>query len=517
MKKWFAAVMAVILVLSLVGCGSDQKATGSASGEEKTLESTGADQMNNESEKETPENDGSEAGTSSEAGSEADASSDAGTTDNDQAAVSADKFIYRTEDEMKSFMQNYEPSEGFEYGDAVWSMSSETVTFSGTLMPDEEHFVSLNVRAQNNAGDDKIPLILADAYREICDKTGLSFDGAEEAIGQIISLDDPGAFSAEGYNLSVANPGKNYHFSLVRKYKEYEALPYTVEDAEAYMKHNGGETGKISRSVTVLTKSENPGFSWEGALDREGHLNNVSAFYYGEDAAEGKAFLNAFVEYFLTDDVREGALNLITEKYDTLEKNKAPEHANADQYRVQLRRRSKYYELTINVSAMTASADAALFPGREEMAKLQQDPFTRRGIDTELKMPETTLFDKEGIKVACERSLYSANGPGVVLLFRVEELPDNAFLEIDLKAINGVSTEPLEEIIANTDDFSNIDFEARAGEVSPEDKQNITLSLAALDHITDFTGLTSLTFEGYCILNHETQIPLEEITIECVH
>ena len=123
--------------------------------------------------------------------------------------------------------------------------------------------------------------------------------------------------------------------------------------------------------------------------------------------------------------------------------------------------------LNINVSAMNVSPDAAVFPNPEEMAELQLDPFARMGINTEMQIPEAVLFEQDGIKVVCEKSLYNTSGPTLMFVFRVEELPDDAFLQVNLKEINGVS---------------------------PDDKELIRMTISILQQVTDFTGINSVTF-----------------------
>ena len=178
-----------------------------------------------------------------------------------------------------------------------------------------------------------------------------------------------------------------------------------------------------------------------------------------------------------------------------------------------MRNRSDHYELTISVSGMNISPDVTSFLAPGEMAELQQDPFAKLGVNIEPTIPETVLYDHYGIKVVLEKCIYTTSGPSLMFVFRVEELPDDAYLSVNLKEINGVSTDAIEDITATTNDYSRNEFSVRTEDWSSDDKEFITMTISALQQITDFTGITSVTFDGTCI-NSQTEIPLEESTLQ---
>ena len=510
MKKGISIILAIVLTLTLFGCQTSQTGTGSDQTSQTGTGSDGEKAQDNNQAGQTKEESATE--TSSMDDSTSETSSDTESNNNNQTYDIVDKFIFRTSEEMKAFMLNFEPTEEFQYGQKTWSMSSDEVTFSGSLMPDLEHFYSLTIEPKSKLEEEKISPVLLSAYQELCDKTGLSFEGAEDAIKQIATLESDAFFSSEGYTLSLSEMGNRYFLKMNRDHSEYGSLPYTVEAANAYMQSIGGQKGGMTRSVKALASSENSRFSWSGSLDEYEHLNRVTAEYYGDDPEEGKTYFSAFIEFFLMDDIREGALKLVSEKYDTIGKNKV-ENATVDNYLINLRNRSDHYELIISVSGMNISPDVPSFLAPGEVAELQQDPFAKLGVNIEPTIPETVLYDHDGIKVVLEKCIYTTSGPSLMFVFRVEEFPDDAYLSVNLKEINGVSTDAIEDITATTNDYSRNEFSVRTEDWSSDDKEFITMTISALQQITDFTGITSVTFDGTCI-NGQTEIPLEESTLQ---
>ena len=47
-----------------------------------------------------------------------------------------DKFNFRTSDEMRVFMKEYNPAGVLEWGEATWEVESETLHMTGKLLPD---------------------------------------------------------------------------------------------------------------------------------------------------------------------------------------------------------------------------------------------------------------------------------------------------------------------------------------------------------------------------------------------
>ena len=182
MKKGISIILAIVLTLTLFGCGTSQTGTGSEG--EKAQDNNQAGQTKEESATET----------SFMEDSTSETSSDTESNNNNQTYDIVDKFIFRTSEEMKAFMLNFEPTEEFQYGQKTWSMSSDEVTFSGSLMPDLEHFYSLTIEPKSKLEEEKISPVLLSAYQELCDKTGLSFEGAEDAIKQIATLESDAFF-----------------------------------------------------------------------------------------------------------------------------------------------------------------------------------------------------------------------------------------------------------------------------------------------------------------------------------
>lgn len=424
-----------------------------------------------------------------------------------------DKFNFRTSDEMRVFMKEYNPAGVLEWGEATWEVESETLHMTGKLLPDKEHFSSIQVEPCGKADEEWVPDVMFAAYQEICSKTGLEFPGAEEDIKGIASLAEPANYEIPDFELRIS-PRASFgrpNFYLRRAEEELAQIPYNPADALAYMQSVGGGEVKYSRKVTGEdyelwdSTGEYP-YGWYGTLDGNERLYTVSAEYFGDNPEEGKAFFTAFTEFFVSGDVQEDGIKLILDRYDLLEDRKA-EYADTEAgYRLSLFRSDRGHRMSISVDKDQAPSEAPLFPNTDEQAALQLGTVATFGISEDIQMPETVLYEKDGVQILLVKAYYT-KASELSILLRMKGAPDDAVAEVTLEKING-----------NPVDFSNCTFSYNVTNLLGRDLLESTIDIRLTDlrsQIPDFTRLSSLTFKGNYRENTESDVvQFEDITCE---
>ncbi len=403
----------------------------------------------------------------------------------------ADKFVYHTSAEMLAFMEPYMGVEELNWREPKWELNGDEINISGSLTPDKSAFTSVSATYRLKK-DGKTPPeeLLWTFYEDLCDKTGTTFPEAEESIRKISSMEDRLSFENGSLTLQVNKYSNNCEVGIYRTDASIDSIPYTPSDAAAFMENAGGKTAEISRTVTdtpkVMSGLDDQTYEWTATLDADERIRHINAEYYGEDPAEGKAFFTALTEFFLTGDVLDQGKKLLDEHYDTIEV-KDNEKAEMDKpYSMTLQRRSDYYSVSISVKAENVPSDAPVFPSAEELAMLQLDPIARLGIDKTAELPETVIYEHEGMKITLERSYYDTF-PELMIEFRVEGLSENGYAEVYVDKING------QEI-----DLTGIAASVNSASLSSEQPVDAAfIKLSDLKELLpDFTGLESVTVTG---------------------
>ena len=428
-------------------------------------------------------------------------------------AGTLEKFNFRTSDEMRAFMQDYNPAGVLEWGEATWEVESDTLHMTGKLLPDKEHFSSIQVEPCGKADEDWVPEVMLAAYQEVCSKTGLEFPGAEESIKGIASLEDWVEYETPDFKLRIS-PRASFgrpNFYLCRTLEELAEIPYNPADALVYMQSVGGEEERYSRKVTgedyELWEStgEHP-YGWYGTLDRNERLYTVSAEYFGNNPDEGKAFFTAFTEFFVSGDVQEDGIKLISDRYDLLEDRKAEYAETESGYRLSLYSSDREHRMSISVNKDQIPSDATLFPNTDEQAALQLGTVAMFGISDDVQIPETVLYEKDGVRILLVRAFYTKSSE-LNILVRMEGAPDGALAEVTLEKING-----------NPVDFSNCTYSNDVVTLPGSQSQEFTMDINLTDlqsQIPDFTELSSLTLKGNYRENYESDpFVFGEITCE---
>jgi len=494
MKKVIVWALTVCFMISLAGCTSSQGTPG---------QNQPGTQDQNQSENNSQNTDSKTSGKDSK-------------TEGKTPDV-IDHFIFHTSDEMRAFMQNYTPEDEFEWKDIMWKMTGDEITMSGSLMVDHEHFTSLKTITKNKTDEGRIPEVLLNVYQEISAKTGLSFEGAEDAIRNILSIEDEQYFTADGFRLRLSKSGKNYQLYLTAVSSKYVPLPYTRKQAETYMATVGGETATETRTVygsAYTLENQPPLYDWYGTLDENNHLVAVFASYYGEtydkNAEDGKAFFTELASFFLKDNVLEDSLKLLSDNYGVLEKNKS-EKINDDGYAVQIWHFSGGWRFSIDISSLNVAPDETQFPNADEMNLLTLDLFARMGIDISSPFTETVLWEDGDMKVVLEDIYYNTQ-PSVSFVIRMEGIPEGSYFITELTEINGMSADTIKDEI---DWYNNSVCSDSALSADTVQTGRIFITIPVLKNAMDFNGLTSLTFSGsYYIESNDRQYTLEDVTIE---
>ncbi len=507
MKRWSALLLALVMVFALAACGSngDKPSDGGAGSVPETS-----------------------AVPTEQAAPEASAPNTASPTDARPPTEepvregAIDQFIFRTSDETRAFLQDYDPSGTLKFGEPYWREFGKEFTIQGTLMPDRSAFLELNAEPETSDISEAKDLLL-EFYQTLREKTGLDFPGAEAGIQALDTLEDSVFYEADGFWFILRPQRRNA--SLVRVNSEFGAVPYGPDDAYAFLQDHGGWTPSMSRSVSGTTemdwswKRECP-YGWSARLNQNDCLSEVEAEYFAEDLEAAKAYFTAVTEFYLTGDVREEALRFLSEQFDALEPGSSESVRIADYYSLNLSYYSVFrYWISLDNSEIPATAQP--FPNAEEQAALLLDPITRRGISREVQMPETNLYEYGEMKVVLNRVFYTDEELRIQLLF--EDIPENANVRIELEQINGQPIDPVKEI----DMLSSISADLSARDVKePVIERVFRVSLDPLLEVYEYTELQSLTFGAYYYEKDEEEaddyyysgyslsVDLGEVTVE---
>ncbi|MBQ9196197.1 MAG: hypothetical protein IJ157_03050 [Clostridia bacterium] len=419
-----------------------------------------------------------------------------------------DGYIFRTSDELLRFMQAYNPEETINWGEPKWSMKAKELELSGELTPDGKGFISLTAVFRSKKNSDIMPAEgLMDFFRNICEKTDIRFAEAEETIRQIEALDQKAEFTNDKFTVQL-EAGNNPTMRIYSVNGKYEAIPYTREDAAAYMQSINAGAEQLSRSVSdepaIMSGTKKPVYSWSGTLDEEERLYAVSAQYAGKEPNEGRDFLTAFATFFLTDDALDAGKRFIEAYYDVLETGKSEKVKVDDSYTFQLYHTKAYYRLSLSISRESIPSDALRFPNPEELAALRLDPIARLGIDKDRKIPKTILLEHNGMKLILSDEYYHSF-PELRIVLRMEGAQEGARAEVKLAKINGRTVDFGGDIASSTEAYLD----------NENEESNMYLKLQNIkEYLPDFDGLSSLTFEGRYWEN-ENSAPLSFYDITC--
>ena len=162
--------------------------------------------------------------------------------------------------------------------------------------------------------------------------------------------------------------------------------------------------------------------------------------------------------------------------------------------------------MSISVDKNRVPSEAPLFPNTDEQAALQLGTVATFGISEDIQMPETVLYEKDGVQILLVKAYYT-KASELSILLRMKGAPDDAVAEVTLEKING-----------NPVDFSNCTFSYNVTNLLGRDLLESTIDIRLTDlcsQIPDFTRLSSLTFKGNYQENIESDIvQFEDITCE---
>ena len=145
-------------------------------------------------------------------------------------------------------------------------------------------------------------------------------------------------------------------------------------------------------------------------------------------------------------------------------------------------------------------------PDAEKLAELQLDPIARLGIDKSLELPETVVYDKDGVKIIMEGSYYETY-PALRIKFHMEGAPEFAEASVELKAINGQEIE--------TGSWVKTRSTAHMADGYPDDEMVLELS-EVQELMPEFTGIHSITVDGTYLPNYDDPFTYSEIgTVTC--
>ena len=420
-------------------------------------------------------------------------------------------FNFRQSAEMTEFMQKYAPDVVPEWGETKWQIDGESVSLQGNLTPDEEHFINLSAsirsgNSKNKMSDEEITEALLSFYEEFSDKTGLRFDGAEECISENLFPEEGDTeiyvFTCEGYGLTIYCRGKSSDLYFSKEHREYGEIPFTIDDAAAYMQEAGGDDAECTRTVRYgdirSTALESPYYVYV-TLDDNEHVVSVDAQYdmsfSGDEEKAGenelaREFFEDLSSFFLNGKVKEESLKYIQERYESDPDSNTAYRIGWD-YTVQLSFARNNSKFSIDINRDTVPQDAQAFPDEEEQEALQLDPVTRLGIDKDIAVPETVLLEQDDMRIVLERAFYTTDHLGLVI--RMENIPEDLFACAELEELNGSALWNWEDTLEYADLSDGEPHE-------PVITETIIISLREIrKNIPDFSGISSLKLNAYCV------------------
>ena len=186
-----------------------------------------------------------------------------------------------------------------------------------------------------------------------------------------------------------------------------------ADEFEQFLRDSGLLEGELfySRSARLGKKD----YRADVEVDFAGRLKDLKLWYYGADAESGKAFFSAMCPELIAGQELKDTLGMISEKYDALEIRKRV-ILDPDGLVITLYRAKNYYRLSFDVETIPWNAAAftdQMTPTAAAAAASQgPDPEVYSGIDTEAQIPETVIFEGNGVKVTALRLVYGKSGGG---------------------------------------------------------------------------------------------------------
>ena len=423
-------------------------------------------------------------------------------TENEESSAKLETYAYPTSDDLFAFMQEYGQDKPAVWSEPDWEVNDGQLTVKGTLMPDRENFIDLSVTVstyswgRDEPDEEELAELLLDFYQEITDKSGLEFDGAEDSIKEVFSLEDTWynsvGFVSEGYQLDVIATNSSKGFSLSREFGEYGEIPYTPADVLAYLQDVSEKDVTCERRVEfgdLPSMAEDCPYTSFVKLDGGEHVFYIEAQYHGTEPEEARTYFEDLAALFFTGETNEKTMDFIDDCYSEMD----PEDSNGwscklgRDYTVSMVLGPSYSDMDIEVKT-SIPEDAPVFPNEEEAEGLLLDPIARLGIDKDIEVPETVLFAKDDVSIVLERALYTEDQ--LYLICRMENVPEGAGVDVSLKEMNGSKVWDWER------DHHTI-TSASLYESSPHEeieRKRIWLSLSCIkDNVPDCSGISTLS------------------------
>ncbi|MBO4837040.1 MAG: hypothetical protein J5564_05025 [Clostridia bacterium] len=216
----------------------------------------------------------------------------------------------------------------------------------------------------------------------------------------------------------------------------------TAEELEQFLRDVGLLEGDLDYSRSAALGKED--YRAKIQVDDLGKLESLSLYYYGGDAESGKTFFSRMSGELIDGQELQDTLQLVDGRYDALETGK---NAKADfrDFRVTLNRTKKYYRLTYRIKLIPWNA-AAFAEGMEGTVAAAgdipaMDPEAFSGIDISAQIPETVIFQGNGVKVTALELVYGktdggVDGIGLKLLVEKDEGVDLNRIAFPVSSVN---------------------------------------------------------------------------------
>ena len=378
------------------------------------------------------------------------------------------------------------------------------------MTPDKKTLTSVTYsvkKSKNNT--EEIPGKLLAAWQAFSQTTGITLDGAEELIEKVTTLEEEEKINNDSYSLRVSY--KNRASFRLDPLGDYEVLPYSPDDVYQYLETVDKPNTYIYRNIQYgdfsSWEAEEPQFELELELDGGERIYSAEFIYSGSDEAEKKAGFEAFADFFLKGAVREETESLLEEFF----KDKDAywdNHKNGVQkidsgYTISFKFQASAYHFIIEVEPGRIPEDAKVFPSAAEQAELVLDPLARVGADPTVKLPETVIYDENGIKIILKDSDYYVRSSDVDFRINFESsgLKDGMRASIQIQAINGI------DLV----EYDLLEY-ARLDEEEKEDYAEFSM-VELKKNLPDYNGITSVTLR-VDILKGELATDEKVVTVE---
>ena len=195
----------------------------------------------------------------------------------------------------------------------------------------------------------------------------------------------------------------NYQSDLIPSMK--------AEEFEALLRDMGLLEGELYYARTGLLGEQD--YRASVRVERAGRLKELNLSYYGTDAGLGKAFFSALCPALIAGQELEDTLGMISGEYDGLETGKRVK-VSGEEFVITLRRAKRYYQLSFDARRIPWNA-AEFTDGMDQMEAAAadsqgSDPEAFSGIDTEAQIPETVIFEGNGVRVTALGLVYGQTG-----------------------------------------------------------------------------------------------------------